>query len=140
MMNETSEIVRRGVVAVIPRAERLLVIRRSRHVIAPRRFCFPGGGIEPGETHETALVREMREELGVDVQPVRLLWESVTKWRVSLAWWLADLEPCARLVPNPEEVESIHWHTPSEMLALEELLDGNQEFLERLATGQIRLK
>ncbi|HET7627245.1 MAG TPA: NUDIX domain-containing protein [Bacillales bacterium] len=31
-------------------------------------FVFPGGGIEPHETAETAAVREAKEELGVDVQ------------------------------------------------------------------------
>ena len=56
---------RRGAVAIVVREGRMLVIRRSRHVIAPLTYCFPGGGIEDGETEETAVVREVHEEIGV---------------------------------------------------------------------------
>jgi len=50
------------VVAVILRGERFLVICRSQQVRAPGMYCFPGGGIEPGETEEQALRRELLEE------------------------------------------------------------------------------
>lgn len=34
---------------------------------------FPGGKIEPGETAEQAIVREIREELNTEVEPIQLL-------------------------------------------------------------------
>ncbi len=34
---------------------------------------FPGGKIEPGETPEEAIVREIREELEAEIEPVRLI-------------------------------------------------------------------
>ena len=130
---------RRGAVAVVVRQGRLLVIRRSRFVVAPRTFCFPGGGIEGDESEEEALVRELREELGVKVIPERRIWENVTPWRVHLAWWRSHLEPDARIVPNPAEVESVHWYTPQEMAALPDLLKSNRQFLAGLASGEIDL-
>ncbi len=130
---------RRGAVAIVVRDGRMLVIRRSRHVIAPLTYCFPGGGIEEGETEETAVVREVQEEVGVTIHPLRRLWECVTAWKVHLAWWLADMEASAATVANPREVESIHWFTPQEMADLPELLESNREFLQLIQHGKIRL-
>jgi 8-oxo-dGTP pyrophosphatase MutT (NUDIX family) len=130
---------RRGAVAIIVREGRMLVIRRSRHVVAPLVYCFPGGGIEEGESEEAAVVREVREEVGVAIRPRRRLWECVTAWKVHLAWWLADMDPAAVPVPDPREVESIHWFTAAEMAGQSELLESNREFLELIASGAIQL-
>jgi 8-oxo-dGTP diphosphatase len=108
-------------------------------VIAPRAFCLPGGAIEEGESQEEALVREIREELGVTIRPQRCLWETMTAWHVYLYWWLVDLDPEVPLAPNPAEVESVHWLTPEEMARLPNLLEGNQRFLVALAAGEIDL-
>ncbi len=121
----------RGVVAVVPRGNQLLVIRRSQHVRAPGAFCFPGGAVEAGETEREALCREMREELGCDVVPLEPLWQSVTSWQVQLSWWLAELPPGAVLLPNPAEVESVHWLTVEELWEMPQLLSSNREFLQR---------
>jgi len=130
---------KKGAVAVVLRDGALLVIRRSAGVVAPRAFCFPGGGIEQGETEPQALEREIWEELGALVRPVRRVWQSVTPWSVELAWWLAELPPDALLVPNPAEVESVHWLTPAEMQALPDLLASNHDFLRALSAGEINL-
>lgn len=131
---------RRGAVAIIIRNGRMLVIRRSRSVVAPLCYCFPGGGIEADESEEEALVRELREEIGVTVHPVRRIWHCVTAWKVELAWWLSRLDVGAKPVPNPAEVESIRWVTPAEMLRLPGLLPSNREFLEHLRRGEIGLR
>jgi len=131
---------RRGAVAIVTRRGRMLVIRRSRTVVAPLVYCFPGGGIEGDESEEEALVREFHEEVGVRLRPVRRLWECVTAWKVQLAWWLGELAPEAVPVANPREVDSIHWFTPAEMAQLPDLLESNRQFLELLARGEITLE
>lgn len=134
------QIVRRGVVAVISRKDELLVIRRSQHVLAPGMYCFPGGGIEENESEEEALVRELQEELNIAVRPQRRIWQNVTSWKISLAWWQAEVVSDEIPLANPAEVESIHWCTPSEMLTLPNLLESNADFLQRLIAGEIELK
>lgn len=59
------------VAAVIRCGDRYLACRRT-----PERgglWEFPGGKVDPGETPEGALVREIREELGVGVRVIRHL-------------------------------------------------------------------
>jgi 8-oxo-dGTP diphosphatase len=48
---------------------RLLTVRKR----GTTRFMLPGGKPEPGEDDATALARELREELGIDVASSRLL-------------------------------------------------------------------
>ncbi|MDC0664068.1 Nudix family hydrolase [Marinobacter sp. SS21] len=56
-------------VAVIRRGERVLIARRPDHVHQGGLLEFPGGKVEPGETVQAALVREIHEETGLVVAP-----------------------------------------------------------------------
>jgi len=140
MSSDNSSSRRRGVVAVAVRDQRLLVVRRSQQVVAAGAYCFPGGGIEKGESEPQALIREIREELAAAILPIRRLWQSVTPWGVGLAWWLSDLPPGEEPIPNPAEVESVGWYSPEEMAALPGLLESNRAFLEALAAGEFDLE
>ena len=109
---------------------RYLVIRRSSRVIAPRRLCFPGGGLEENETPEEAARREFREEVGGELTALRPIWENVTPWNVRLDWFRADLvTPAARLVFDPTEVEEILWLTLRELYGAPDTLASNSPFL-----------
>ena len=53
---------------------RLLLIQRG-HEPEEGRWSVPGGRVRPGESDWYALVREVREETGLDVEPGRLIGE-----------------------------------------------------------------
>ena len=55
------------VAAAIQRDGRYLVARRTRPADVAGRWEFPGGKVEPDETEQRALAREIREELGVEI-------------------------------------------------------------------------
>lgn len=130
---------KKGVVAVISWKGKLLLIRRANNIAAPGKYCFPGGAIEAGETEQEALVRELREELGVDVEPVERLWQSVTPWGVQLTWWKARLASEAKVTPNPAEVADVCWMEPADILTESELLDSNRQFIKKVLSGEIPL-
>ncbi|WP_269450766.1 Nudix family hydrolase [Stenotrophomonas sp. MMGLT7] len=64
------------VAAVIAdRRGRILLTRRTGKSDLAGLWEFPGGKLEPGETSEQALVRELREELGIEAEVGPLLME-----------------------------------------------------------------
>lgn len=57
---------RQIVKGLLLRDTQVLMVRRSPHrQNYPNSWSFPGGHVEPGETRQAALARELREEIGV---------------------------------------------------------------------------
>jgi len=69
-VNPTAPVV--GVGGVLIRDGRVLLIRRGKPPLYGR-WVVPGGTVELGESLEQALVREMREETGLEVVPLEIL-------------------------------------------------------------------
>ncbi len=59
--------------AIIKKGEHVVVTRRSERMPHPLKWEFPGGKLKAGESPESCIVREIREELGVEVTPYRML-------------------------------------------------------------------
>ncbi len=127
---------RKGVVAVIKNEDRFLVIRRSRFVRAPRKLCFPGGGVEGSESNTEALKREIAEELNVVAEPLKHIWSVETASGVHLTWWTTNIG-AQRVKVCPAEVEAFHWLRIDEMLSKKDLLETNRCFLQAVQKGEI---
>jgi 8-oxo-dGTP diphosphatase len=54
------------VAGILERDGRILICQRTADQPHPLKWEFPGGKIEPNETPEAALIRELREELGIE--------------------------------------------------------------------------
>ncbi|HOY15116.1 MAG TPA: (deoxy)nucleoside triphosphate pyrophosphohydrolase [Saprospiraceae bacterium] len=54
--------------AIIQQSNQILVTQRSAQMSLPCKWEFPGGKIEVGEDEETCILREIKEELGIDIK------------------------------------------------------------------------
>jgi 8-oxo-dGTP diphosphatase len=119
-------------VALIVREGRLLVQQRAPGTHLAGLWEFPGGKLEPGESWEEALVREVREELGVTAASEALFQEKTFDYaekRVRLRfYWTALVDEGA----EPKAETPLRWVEPRELLSLE-VPDANRELLPALA-------
>jgi len=60
-------------VGVIIKDDKILLMRRIKN--GQEYYVFPGGGMENGETIETAIIREIKEELSINPKIEKLLFE-----------------------------------------------------------------
>ncbi|MFE1952742.1 (deoxy)nucleoside triphosphate pyrophosphohydrolase [Streptomyces sp. NPDC059524] len=104
--------------ALYDSAGRLLAARRSAPPELAGRWELPGGKVEPGEPPERALVRELREELGVAAEPVaRVPGEWPLKPGYVLRVWRTRL-----LSGEPEPLEdhdALRWLEPDEVWSVD---------------------
>lgn len=61
-----------GVGAIIVQDDRILLVRRANPPLQGE-WSIPGGLVEAGETIEEAVIREVREETGLEIQPMKLV-------------------------------------------------------------------
>ena len=117
---------------VLDRHGRLLLVRFQNR-FGDRWWATPGGGIEPGETAADAIRRELREELGLEVDdPGEPVWarDTTFSWDARLVHMhevfflirVEELEPKPTVVLADENVLELAWWTPDELAAPRERL------------------
>jgi 8-oxo-dGTP diphosphatase len=107
-------------VALVDADGRVLVQQRAHGALAGL-WEFPGGKIEDGETPAIALIRELREELGIDVEAACLAPAAFASEPLGDRHLLLLLHVCRKWkgIPQPLEAAALKWVRPIELHALD---------------------
>src|SRR5690349_3635552 len=106
--------------ALIDADGRVLVQQRPADKAMAGLWEFPGGKVEPGETPEAALIRELREELGIETQTACLAPACFASEPLGGRHMVLLLYVCRkwRGVPQPLEAPALRWLRPVELHSL----------------------
>lgn len=104
-------------VALVDRDGRVLLARRPEGRSMAGLWEFPGGKVEPGETPEAALIRELHEELGIDT------WESCLAPLTFASHGYGDFHLLMPLfvcrkwqgIPRAREGQTLAWVAPARL-------------------------
>lgn len=112
-----SRIVLVSAVALIDADGRVLIARRPEGKPMAGLWEFPGGKVEQGETPEAALIRELREELGVDTRASCLAPLTFASHAYADFHLLMPLFACRRWqgIPRPREGQVLKWARPRDL-------------------------
>jgi 8-oxo-dGTP diphosphatase len=121
------------VAGLIVRDGVVLITQRRADQALPLQWEFPGGKVEPGEAPTAALERELREEIGVQVE-VGKVWDVL--FHAYETFDLVMLVYACRLVegePRAVEVADLAWVAPRELPAWD-ILPADRPLVDRLVS------
>lgn len=118
--------------ALIDTDGRVLVASRPEGTFMPGFWEFPGGKIEPGETPEEALRREIKEELGIEISciwPFTFISEKREDHHVVVLLYICrEWEG----IPEPKIGQQLKWVRIKELNKLENMLPSNKPLVTAL--------
>lgn len=114
--------------------DKFLVVKRSRNEIAyPRKWAFPGGKLEKGQTILETLKREVKEEVGLEIENYKKFLDDYTFIRPD-GHNVVGL--CFLVIAKSEDVkiskdfDDFKWITPKELSKLDHI-DGMEEEVKK---------
>lgn len=113
---------------------RVLIVRRGPEQSGAGAWEFPGGKVEAGESPEQALIREIKEELGIDIHVNAQVGERnftyPTKTIRLRVYWATPLSENLTL----SEHDAFQW-IRSEHIDIESLSEADRPFVAELIQG-----
>ncbi len=134
MGNELKSNTIKVVGCIIQRDGKFLITKRLKHSHLGHLWEFPGGKIEPGETVEQCAIRECREEIDVEVQPIKLLQEIQHDYpEVSVHLYFVI---CELISGQPKAIHCADWAwVRPEELSQYEFPEADKKIIEKLVTA-----
>jgi mutator protein MutT len=121
------------VAAIVEADDRFLLTRRLPGTHLSGLWEFPGGKIDPGEAHDAALRREIREELAVEIDVGPLQYQTAHTYperTVELFFYRCQL----RGTPQPLLGQEMQWVARSDLPRLG-FPPADAELIDLLASG-----
>ena len=117
MTGENKPVVLVAAVALIDADGRVLIAKRPEGKTLAGLWEFPGGKVAAGETPEAALIRELKEELGIDVTESCLAPFSFASHGYETFHLLMPLYVCRKWTgaPQPLEHPELKWVRPAKL-------------------------
>lgn len=109
----------------------LVLYRSNTHPLFPGHIDFPGGEVEPEETPEVAVAREIQEETGLSVDPNKLnkLFAKQYRQTTHVLFEAKLTEPDAKVALSWEH-KSYRWITPEELKSLPKFPGADPYYME----------
>ena len=103
--------------ALVDTDKRVLIAQRPEGKALAGLWEFPGGKVEPGERPEATLIRELHEELGIDVAEPCLAPLTFASHAYETFHLLMPLFVCRRFwgTASPREGQTLKWVRPRQM-------------------------
>jgi len=103
--------------ALIDADGRVLLAQRPKGKALEGLWEFPGGKMDPGEAPEDALIRELREELGIEVKPACLAPLTFASHSYEDFHLLMPLYVCRRWegLVQPLDQQALKWVRPKDL-------------------------
>ncbi|GHD18991.1 (deoxy)nucleoside triphosphate pyrophosphohydrolase [Tianweitania populi] len=116
-MSDTKKLVLVVACALVDSDNRVLLAQRPEGKSLAGLWEFPGGKVELGETPELALVRELKEELGIDTKVSCLAPLTFASHTYDSFHLLMPLYVCRRYwgTPQPLEAQALKWVRPTKL-------------------------
>jgi len=107
---------------VLNKEGRVMIVKRKKKEITLTKkeliWVFPGGKLEKGETRKERVVKEVLDETGYKVKPLKLIHLRIHPETLKIiAYFLCELEeenPIQK-IKEKEEIEEVRWVNPEEL-------------------------
>ena len=131
--------IKQVVAALIVQNDKILICQRTKHQPMPLKWEFPGGKVEPDESPENALFRELEEELGIRAKigpKIATIRHRYGKG-ASVELHFYKVDEYAGDLQN-RIFHDVRWVTAKQLPEFD-FLEADVAFIKKLASGKLKL-